>query len=208
MERRKRRGSASNSASAGPDRLEVQHVEELALEDHLEDLCRRRRSVGVGDAHVVEGRRPARGGAVPSPTPPSPPSRARRRQRLVVAVVVEQAAQVARQLVRPVVGDLGRAGAAAVAPQVRRDGAVAGVGQRAELVAPGVPQLGEAVAEDDGRPVGRPGHGNMQLDPVGRDLLVGELRQGVLLPRPAPTSRPSPPGASGWPTSRHCLPRR
>ena len=46
--------------------------------------------------------------------------------------------------------------------------------ERRQLVAPRVPELGEAVAQDDGWPVGRAGGDHMELDPVRRDLLVPE----------------------------------
>ena len=140
----------------GPDRLEVEHVEELPLEDHLEDLRGRRGRVGVGDAHVADGRHP-----LGSETPHLPDQHGAPvvadEGRLLVAVVVEQARQVAGQLVGAVVGDLARTRAGAVAAQVGGHGPVAGVSQRAELVAPGVPELGEAVAEHHGGAVGRAG---------------------------------------------------
>ena len=191
--RRNRRGSASNSASAGPDRLEVEHVEELALEDHLEDLRGRRRRIGVRHAHVEEGRDAVGVEAPHLPDHHGPPVVADEGGP-VVAVVVEQPAQVAGQVVGAVVGDLGRARAPAVAAQVRRIGAVAGVGQRAELMAPRVPELREAVAQDDGGAVGRPRHRHVQLDPVRRHLLVRHLSHGA---SPSP-SRAALSAFSSW----------
>ena len=52
-------------------------------------------------------------------------------------------------LVRYSAGSAGRVGVA-VAAHVRRDRAEAGGGERRELVAPGVPELGPAVAQDHG----------------------------------------------------------
>jgi hypothetical protein len=77
------------------DGLEVEDVEELALEDHLEDLRRRRRGVGVGDAHVVDGR-DALGVEPPHlPHHHGAPVVADEGG-LLVAVVVEQPAEVGR----------------------------------------------------------------------------------------------------------------
>ena len=183
-----------------PDRLEVQHVEERVGEEHLEDLDRRGGRVRIRDAHVVE-RRDALGMEPPHlPHHHGPPVVAHEGG-AVVAVVIEEAGEVAGELVRPVVGDRGRVRAPAVAAQVGGVGAVARVGQRVELMAPRVPELGEAMAEDDGRPVGRPGHRHVQLDPVRRHLFVRHLSHGA---SPAPPSGPPcrlfPHDASEWPT--------
>jgi hypothetical protein len=58
---------------------------------------------------------------------------------------------------------------AAVAAQVRRDGAEAGRGQRRQLRPPGPPELGEAVQEQDERIVGRATLRDVEPGPVGRD---------------------------------------
>ena len=89
-----------------PDLLEVQHVEELALEEVLEDLRGRARRLRVGHAHVVDGGHAV--GMQPAQLPhhhgaPVVPGE----HRCLVAVVVEQPAQVAGQLVRAVVGHRG-----------------------------------------------------------------------------------------------------
>ena len=65
---------------------------------------------------------------------------------------VEQADHVADQVQERVLLDLLRRVGLAVAAHVGRDGVEAGLGQGAELVAPGVPGFGKAVAEDDERP--------------------------------------------------------
>ncbi len=69
----------------------------------------------------------------------------------------------------------------AVAALVGRDCAKAGVGQRAQLMAPRVPQLGKAVAEHDR--VSRPGLNQMHPDAVGVDELVGKFTHPSWLPR-------------------------
>ncbi len=89
--------------------------------------------------------------------------------------VVEQSEQIATQVDDVVVGDLARAVGPAVAPLVGDDHAVASGDERLDLVAPGVRQLGEAMAQQDGEAVTLVDH--RQLDPVGRDPL------GVAHPR-------------------------
>ena len=66
----------------------------------------------------------------------------------------------------------------AVAAHVGRHGVEAGLGQRAELVAPGVPGLREAVAEDDERALALLGH--VHADAVGLDGRVLHARHGPL----------------------------
>ena len=88
--------------------------------------------------------------------------------RLLGADVVEQAEQVVGEVVDVVGLDrLGPVGLA-VAALVRGEHAVAGVGERGDLVAPRVRQLGEAVAEHDGRAVLGTGLHQVELDAVGR----------------------------------------
>ena len=169
-----------------PDVLEVQHVEELVTEDVAEDLGRRPGCVRVGDAHVVDGRDPLGVEAPHLPHDHGAPVVPGER-RLVVAVVVEQSAQVRRQLVRPVGGHLGGGRAAAVAAQVGGEGAVPGVAQRAELVAPRVPELGEAVAEDHRRAIVRAGGRDVELHAVGLDLFVRDLSHAGVTFSPSPS---------------------
>ena len=77
---------------------------------------------------------------------------------------VEQADHVGAQR-RHVVGlDLRGRRRAAVAAHVGHDHAVAGLGERRDLMAPGERQLGEAVAEDDGGAAA--GLVDVQLDPL------------------------------------------
>ena len=80
---------------------------------------------------------------------------------------------VAHEVLGGVVADLGRAGAAAVAALVGRDGAVPGTAERPQLVAPGPRGLGEAVEEQDPpalvRAAGPAGEGEaagLDLEPV------------------------------------------
>ena len=61
---------------------------------------------------------------------------------------------------------------AAVAAQVHRDGAVAGPGQCRELVAPGPPELGEAVQQQHRAAVCRARLGDMEPGPVRSDVSV------------------------------------
>ena len=78
------------------------------------------------------------------------------------------AEQVVGEVVDVVVLDrLGPIGLA-VAALVRSQHVVAGVGQRGDLVAPRVGQLGEAVAEHHGRAVVGTGLHEVELDAVGR----------------------------------------
>ena len=179
------------------DRLEVEDIEELAFEDLLEDVERRGRRIGERHAHVEDGRDPL--GMQPPHLPdhhgaPVVPDEGR----LLVAEVVEQAAQIGREVVRAVPIDLGGAAAPPVAPQVGRDGAVPGPSERVQLMPPRVPELGEAVAEDDRRPIGGPGGDHMELDPVRGDLLMTEFGcRGV---RHWRIWSLSPLGASEWRT--------
>ena len=66
----------------------------------------------------------------------------------------------------------------AVAAHVGRDGAEAGLGERAELMPPGVPGLGEAVAEDDERALAPLRH--VHADAVGLDDRVLHARHWTL----------------------------
>ena len=181
-----------------PDRLEVEHVEERVGEERLEDLNGRGGRVGVGHAHVVDGGDPRGVQAAHLPDHHGAPVVPYEGGR-VVAEVVEQAVEIAGELVRPVVGDLGRVRAAAVAAQVGGVGAIARVGQRAELVAPRVPELREAVAEHDRRPVDGARRRHVQIDPVGRHLLVRHLSLSHGVSLAPPFWPPSPLSAfSSW----------
>ena len=67
---------------------------------------------------------------------------------------------------RVLVDALGRIGLP-VAALVGRDHVVTGVAERAELMAPGVPALGEPVAQHHGRAVSGAGLGEVHADAVG-----------------------------------------
>ncbi len=69
----------------------------------------------------------------------------------------------------------------AVPSLVGRDDVVAGIGQRAELVAPRVPALGESVAQHDERAVGRARLGDVHADAVGVDEAVGDVGHRAML---------------------------
>ena len=70
-----------------------------------------------------------------------------------MAESVDDAGHIRGHLDHCVVLDCGRGGGAPVAAQVRGDGVIAGVSQCGELAAPGVPQFGEAVQQQDQRAV-------------------------------------------------------
>ena len=75
--------------------------------------------------------------------------------RLLGTERIEQADHVADQVQQRVLVDRLRAVGLAVAAHVGRDGVVAGLRQRGELVAPGIPGLRKAVAQQHQRPVAR-----------------------------------------------------
>ena len=66
---------------------------------------------------------------------------------------VEQTHHVADQMEERVLVDRLRPIGPAVAAHVGRHGAESGLGERAELMAPGIPGFGKTVAEQDQRPV-------------------------------------------------------
>ena len=92
---------------------------------------------------------------------------------MVVAENVDNAGHIRGHLDHRVVLDCGRGGGAPVAAQVRGDGVIAGISQCGELAAPGVPQFGEAVQQQDQRAVS--GLGQVDIDAVGVD---GAVRDG------------------------------
>ncbi len=67
----------------------------------------------------------------------------------------------------------------AIAPDIRRYSVVPGFRKRRKLVAPGVPQLGEAVQEEDKGTLAR--LGDVHLDAVGVDGPMTDVRYGLLL---------------------------
>jgi hypothetical protein len=74
-----------------------------------------------------------------------------------------------------------RAIAAPIAAQVGRYGAEAGLRQSAELMAPGIPAFGEAVAKDDERTFALFGH--VQADSVRVDHAMRDIRRRRLRPK-------------------------
>ena len=77
----------------------------------------------------------------------------------------------------------GRHVGGAVAALVGREHVVPGVAQRAQLVAPRVPALGEAVAEHDRAAVVGPGLGDVHADAVGVDVPMADHVSGHLSAR-------------------------
>ena len=74
--------------------------------------------------------------------------------------------------------DLVRTIAAAIAPHVGRDGVKPSIGQRRQLVAPRIPALWEAVAEDHERT--RPLLGDAQVNAIRLDHPMLNLPHDVL----------------------------
>ena len=131
--------------------LEIHDVLVLAEggADQRDRRHRRARQVRRVDADHARDARGCSSGIVHTTRPPqSWPDE----DGLLDAERVEQADQIAGQVMDVVGLDLRRPVAVAVAALVGRDGAEAGRGERRHLMAPRVGQLGEAVAEDDGRP--------------------------------------------------------
>jgi hypothetical protein len=85
---------------------------------------------------------------------------------------VDEAEHVVDERGHAVRGQLGGGGGPPVAAHVGGDGVVSGGGERGELVAPGIPELGEAVEEDDGRPLAR--LGQVQVDAVDGNHAMGD----------------------------------
>ncbi len=87
---------------------------------------------------------------------------------------VDEPDRVPRQVQDRVLVRLGGAAGAGVAALVGGDGVESGLGERGELVPPGVPAFGEAVQEQDERPFARLGDVHAQaalgLDEAMRDL--------------------------------------
>ena len=83
---------------------------------------------------------------------------------------VEQPHHVAHQVQERVLADVVGTVGAAITAHVGRDRVVAGLRQRLELVSPGIPGLGKAVAHHDHR--SRSLLGDVHLDAVGLDRAV------------------------------------
>ena len=154
--------------------LEPENVEALVVGEHLaEDLGGRERHVrrvhpdhAGGAIRMEHGHGPRHEPApvVPDEDGPRDPER------------VEQPHEVPGELLHAVRLDRLRRVAAAVAALVGRDRAEAGGGQRGELVAPRVRQLGKAMAEHHRGPLARfvDGQGDGSLGRAGRAHPIGE----------------------------------
>ncbi len=100
---------------------------------------------------------------------------------------------VADQMQQRVFFDFGGSIGAAIAAHVRGDRVEAGFGQGAELMAPGIPGLREAVAKDDQRTFALLCH--VHPDSVGLDRAVPHLVHGSLHSKRAHGRLPS---GRGW----------
>jgi hypothetical protein len=96
--------------------------------------------------------------------------------RALLAEVVEEPEHVVAERENVVRLDLARHRAPAVPAHVGGDRAVARRRQHGQLVPPGIPELGEAVAEDHGAALAL--LGDMELDSVGWDAAVGHAVVG------------------------------
>ncbi len=93
---------------------------------------------------------------------------------------VDQPQHVARQLVDVVGAHTGWLAAQVVTTLVGRPDAVAGRGQRGDLLRPAAPVFGKAVQQDQRRPIGRAGLSDVEGDTVGWNSGVMNLSaQGV-----------------------------
>ena len=92
---------------------------------------------------------------------------------LLDAERVEQPGEVADEVMDAVLLDGGGRVGVAVAALVRRDGAEARIGQGAQLMAPRIPQLRKAVAQEHRKAAAR--LDDVHADAVGVDVLVGEV---------------------------------
>ncbi len=111
--------------------------------------------------------------------------------RPLAAGEVEQADHVPRERIERVGVHAGRLLAGVVAALVRREDAVAGRGERGDLLAPAVPELGEAVQQHHQRSVPGPGRDHVQLDAVGLDEEL-PMHASPLAPPDAVHTRPAP----------------
>ena len=141
---------ARERRSATPGCLEVHDVVVVAERRAHQRDGRHRRARQIGRVDADHARRARRMEQRHHPDDEAAPVVADEHGALDVERV-EQADQVARQMVDVVGGDVVRTVAVAVAALVGRDRAEPGGDERGHLVAPGVRQLGKAVAEHDGR---------------------------------------------------------
>jgi len=89
---------------------------------------------------------------------------------------LHQAKQVRNQGLAPVIPDTGRLIAQVVAALVGHDHSIPGLGQRSNLVPPSVPELREAVEQNQRRPRAWPGQDRVQSYPIAFDLDMFEGR--------------------------------
>ncbi len=89
---------------------------------------------------------------------------------------IEEAGDVGADDARAVGGGIRGGVGAAVAAHVRRDGVEAGIAKGAELVTPGVPELGPAMAEDHGE--AGAAFGDVHRNAICLDLAMGDFGHG------------------------------
>jgi hypothetical protein len=89
---------------------------------------------------------------------------------------LHQPEQVRNQGLPAVIPDAGRLVAQVITALVGHDHSIPGLGQRSNLVPPSVPELREAVEQNQRRPLARPGQDRVQSYPIGFDLDMFEGR--------------------------------
>src|SRR6185295_1397130 len=106
--------------------------------------------------------------------------------------LVDQAPDVQGQGVEVVGRDAPRLVARVVAALVRHHHMKAGGGERLDLLAPAVPELGKAVEQEEERSAFRPGLDDVETDAVGGDRTVAWLQLGLHACPPALVTSPQP----------------
>jgi hypothetical protein len=131
-----------------PGKLEEEHVRGSQQLRRVAQLASEGRRVGgVEDDQLVDRRRVAHRQVPGDAAAPVVSGD----DRAPFAEVVDQAGDVVRQGFDHVAAHTRRLRRGVIAAHVRSDDAVAGRGQRRDLISPGVPELGEAVQQDDER---------------------------------------------------------
>ena len=166
------RGSRSRpgpgSARAGPGSWKKKTYQLRGICRGLESRCRRI-TAGWGTLRIAEARDPLGVREGEPPGDDGAPVVAHDRRRARAPAASSRPDHVGRQRLDAVGGDALRLVARVVAALVGHDHAEAGLGQGADLLAPAVPELGEAVQQDDRRPARRPGLDDVQADSVRLD---------------------------------------
>ena len=156
------------------DRLEVEHVEEVVLVDHLEQLGRRRRPLHGRHADTDNGAYTLGVEAGVVPHDQRAPVVADE-DGVVVTGLVEQRVEVAGEMLDAVRLHRGRCARPAVAALIGCNRVIAGSREHRQLMTPRIGALGKAVAEHDRR-VGRVARfQHVQVDVVDVDRALTDL---------------------------------